>query len=53
MEDYSRSTIVQTSAPTAMGQLRAADGLEGFASAAKTAVQNGVQQASALINGTK
>lgn len=29
-EDYSKSTIVQTSAPTEMGSLRKADGQEGF-----------------------
>ena len=52
VDDYSKSTIVQTSAPTAMGQLRAADGKEGFTAAAKNAAQSIAQSASNLVNGS-
>ena len=51
MEDYSRSTIVQTSAPTEMGALRKADGQEGFAAKATGAAQAAIHKASTLVNG--
>lgn len=52
IEDYSRSTIVSTSAPTEMGALRKADGQEGFASKATGAAQAAVNKASQMVNGS-
>ena len=52
VEDYSRSTIVSTSAPTEMGALRKADGQEGFASKATGAAQAAVNKAASLVNGS-
>ena len=49
MEDYSKSTIVSTSAPTEMGALRKADGQEGFAAKVSAVAQSAVDQASALV----
>jgi len=48
-DDYSKSTIVSTSAPTEMGALRKADGQEGFSKKVADIAQSAVDQASALI----
>ena len=51
VEDYSRSTIVQTSAPTEMGSLRKADGQEGFAAKATNAAQSAAGKLAGMVNG--
>lgn len=51
VEDYSRSTIVQTSAPTEMGSLRKADGQEGFAAKATATAQAAASKVASLVNG--
>jgi GDP-D-mannose 3',5'-epimerase len=49
---YAKSTIVQTSAPKELGQLREADGAEGFdMNAAKAAVKEGFEAAGVVANG--
>lgn len=53
VEDYSKSTIVQTSAPTEMGALRKADGQEGFTQKANGIAKAAYDQAAALVNGSK
>ena len=51
VEDYSKSTIVQTSAPTVMGALRKADGQEGFGQKAAVLAKSAVNAAAGLVNG--
>ena len=50
---YAKSTIVQTSAPKELGQLREADGAEGFdaKAAAKAAIKQGFEAAGVVANG--
>lgn len=47
---YSKSTIVQTSAPRELGSLREADGKEGFEKA-KQAAREGFEAAGVTVNG--
>ncbi len=47
---YSKSTIVQTSAPRELGSLREADGQEGF-DKAKQAAREGFEAAGITTNG--
>jgi len=47
---YSKSTIVQTSAPRELGSLREADGAEGFEKA-KQAAREGFEAAGVTTNG--
>lgn len=47
---YSKSTIVQTSAPRELGSLREADGKEGF-DKAKQAAREGFEAAGVTVNG--
>jgi len=49
-QDYSKSTIVSTSAPTEMGALRKADGQEGFTKKVSNIAQSAVDQASSLVS---